>query len=232
MRAWVVALVLVLVSASTQVHGARVIVYHRDHHNDPGNVSSVITRGRHVSLVDKDAPIGPNEAEDSELKLFRTVFDRHPIATHGTTPPTPPPTPLNALTAQLTGSVYRGTAPAYNGSNARVYVIDSGCQVAHPFLAPFFASGQLVLGPSFVPSELDVGTDTLGHGTHVTGIVLQLAPGVRVTCVRVFNKLGGGTSSSLAFAIDWAASVRPPVPSPVAVTDTQPRTAAKPNPPA
>ncbi len=113
----------------------------------------------------------------------------------------------------LTGAEWVGTDPAvwqdqpalerirveeaHEGSTGRgtvVAVLDTGLQVEHPALAGRMATGGLDLvdadsTPSDVPNGIDEDEDGLvdeasGHGTHVAGLVLAVAPDSRVLLVR------------------------------------------------
>jgi thermitase len=98
------------------------------------------------------------------------------------------------------------------GAGTIVAVLDTGVQAEHPSLAGRLAAGgvDLVDGDS-TPSDVADGIDedgdglvdeALGHGTHVTGIVLAVAPDSRVLPVRVL------TSDGIGFAFDVAEGVR------------------------
>ncbi len=131
----------------------------------------------------------------------------------------------------LTGARWVGTDPAVwqyqpalerirakqahemsTGTGSVVAVLDTGLQVEHPSLAGRIATGGLDLvdgdrTPSDLPNGIDEDDDGLvdeasGHGTHVAGIVLAVAPDSRVLPVRVLNSDGAG------FAFDVAEGVR------------------------
>jgi subtilisin len=92
--------------------------------------------------------------------------------------------------------------------NINVAVLDTGIDVHHPDLA--VAGG--------VNCSSDKTFDDLeGHGTHVSGTigaldnnigVVGVAPGARLWAVRVLNKNGSGSMSSLLCGIDWVTSTR------------------------
>jgi len=92
--------------------------------------------------------------------------------------------------------------------NINVAVLDNGIDVDHPDLV--VAGG--------VNCSTDKTFDALGsHGTHVAGIigalddnigVVGVAPGARLWAVRVCNKNGSCSMSSLLCGIDWVTSTR------------------------
>ena len=102
------------------------------------------------------------------------------------------------------------------GQGAIVAVLDTGVDVAHPDLTGAIVSG----GWDFVDddaspiderSNLDRDDDGLvdegaGHGTHVAGIILAVAPDARILPVRVLDSEGIGTSVNVARGISWAAA--------------------------
>jgi hypothetical protein len=131
----------------------------------------------------------------------------------------------------LTGAEWVGTDPAVwqdqpalerirveeahqmsTGTSTVVAVLDTGLQVEHASLAGRIAAGGLDLvdgdrTPSDVSNGIDEDDDGLvdeasGHGTHVAGIVLAVAPDSRVLPVRVLNSDGTG------FTFDVAEGVR------------------------
>ena len=97
-------------------------------------------------------------------------------------------------------------------SNVNAYIIDTGIDVSHPDLYVVnhvkFASG--------------VNADCHGHGTHVAGTVaardntsevVGVAPGARLTGVKVLGCSGSGSTSGVVKGIDWvtANAVKPAV---------------------
>lgn len=129
--------------------------------------------------------------------------------------------PMKAI-AQLTPwGITRSNATlsstlAGNGSgsigNVNVYVIDTGI-ATHPDL-------NLVRHVNLSTDRKN--TDCNGHGTHVAGTigarddstyVVGMAPGVRLTGVKVLDCSGAGTTSSVIKGVDWvtANAVKPAV---------------------
>lgn len=108
----------------------------------------------------------------------------------------------SALAGNGTGTV--------NGVN--VYVIDTGIAT--------HADLNLVQHMNFTTDRKN--TDCNGHGTHVagtigarddSGYVVGMAPGVRLTGVKVLDCNGAGTTSSVIKGVDWvtANAVKPAV---------------------
>ena len=97
--------------------------------------------------------------------------------------------------------------PVTQGDGVVVAIVDSGIDGSHPDLAP-----ALVPGMSTVDGPAD--QDTLGHGTHVAGIVAAVggndlgtagvAPRARLMPVRVLAD-GAALSSNVAKGVIWAA---------------------------
>lgn len=101
-----------------------------------------------------------------------------------------------------------------DGTGATVAVVDSGVQANHPDL-----NGKVDPGWQFVNNgSLGVpfsGTDSVGHGTHIAGTigaiannfigVAGMAPGARISPVRVLGADGSGSSADVARGITWAA---------------------------
>ncbi len=186
---------LAVLAAAAPARSKRVVVLHRgSNYEPPGPHDRVLRRGRHASLVEKDAVTDPaNEEEDRQIFLFGRAAA--------------PTTLLEAVQGAV-----GAPAPDYDGAGVALYVLDSGCDASHPAFAGLRAAGRFAAGPSFVDGEPGSGTDARGHGTAVAEIAaVQLAPGVNLTCVRVFGAAGSGTSSGLALALDWVAEqCRPP----------------------
>jgi subtilisin family serine protease len=93
------------------------------------------------------------------------------------------------------------------GAGVRVAVLDTGVDMAHPTLA-----GKLIAGYDFVDDDADpreqgtVDNYAYGHGTHVAGLVAQVAPDARIMPVRVLDPDGVGNiwvlAEALAYAVD------------------------------
>ncbi|MCY4028957.1 MAG: S8 family serine peptidase [Acidobacteria bacterium] len=87
------------------------------------------------------------------------------------------------------------------GSPLVVGVIDSGVHADHPHI------GAVVAGAAF-DARGCVGPDCidrLGHGTAVAAAIQDLAPGVRICPLKVFDRRLDAPVETLVAAIDWAA---------------------------
>ncbi len=91
------------------------------------------------------------------------------------------------------------------GAGVGVAVIDTGIDLSHPDLSP------VVNGKTCVTGTKNANDDN-GHGTHVAGTiaardssvgVVGVAPGATLYAVKVLNRNGSGTWSSVICGIDW-----------------------------
>ncbi|MDQ3607543.1 MAG: S8 family serine peptidase, partial [Actinomycetota bacterium] len=94
---------------------------------------------------------------------------------------------------------------------ARVAVLDTGIDLDNPDLNATDGV-NCVDGRRGSPAQ-----DTVGHGTHVAGIigarndgagVVGVAPGTEVVAVKVLDRDGGGWASELICGIDWVTATR------------------------
>lgn len=100
------------------------------------------------------------------------------------------------------------------GAGVIVAVIDTGVQLDHPALAAnLLPNGYDFLDGDSDPSDLPDGLDddedgqvdeALGHGSHVAGIVLLVAPEVAILPIRALNADGVGEIYGVAMAIEYA----------------------------
>ncbi|HEU4937800.1 MAG TPA: S8 family peptidase [Vicinamibacterales bacterium] len=101
----------------------------------------------------------------------------------------------------------------YDGTGIGVAVIDSGAAAAHDDLLG--ANGALVIDRfvDFVNGQ-ELPYDDYGHGTHVSGIIAGsgydsggarsgIAPGVRLTVLKVLDRKGNGYISDVIAALDY-----------------------------
>lgn len=99
------------------------------------------------------------------------------------------------------------------GSGVVVAVLDTGAQLDHPDLAPHLTDGYDFVDDDPVPADegngLDDDGDSLvdeatGHGTHVAGIVLLVAPQSQIMPLRVLDSDGLGNAFQVAQAMIYA----------------------------
>lgn len=101
------------------------------------------------------------------------------------------------------------------GAGSVVAVLDTGVQPKHPTLADNLTQARYdFIGDDRVPADAPNGLDdnndgevdeTVGHGTHVAGIVRLAAPRARIMPLRTLNSDGRGDVFVLAEAISYAA---------------------------
>jgi subtilisin family serine protease len=93
-----------------------------------------------------------------------------------------------------------------DGTGKTAWIIDTGIDFAHPDLNVDSARSR-----SFISTETSAA-DENGHGTHVAGIigaknnsfgVLGVASGANLVALKVFNKDGQGTVSSIVQALAY-----------------------------
>ena len=119
---------------------------------------------------------------------------------------------LMAVTAETVGAdqVWSGAATGlagYNGEGIGVAVIDSGV-ASHKSIRD-----RIVASYDFTGGGV---RDELGHGTHVTGIIVGdqdsgypgIAPGSHIVSLKVLNGDGSGETSDVISAIQWAVDNR------------------------
>ena len=96
-----------------------------------------------------------------------------------------------------------------DGTGKTAWIIDSGIDFTHPDL-----NADATRSKSFI-SGVTSAADENGHGTHVAGIigaknntigVLGVASGASLVALRVFNKDGEGTLSSIIQALSYVNS--------------------------
>ena len=97
----------------------------------------------------------------------------------------------------------------YTGKGIRIAVIDTGCDVSHPFITDSISKAV-----SIVPGEDE--HDYCGHGTHCSGIALGrtitvdgheihgVAPAAELIMVKVLDKSGSGQTSWVCQGIEKA----------------------------
>ncbi len=99
------------------------------------------------------------------------------------------------------------------GKNVTVAVIDTGVDLKHPDL-----KANVLPGYDFVDND-PIAQDISGHGTHVAGLVAAngkaygVAPQANILPIRVLRDLSGGSTSTVAQGILWAANLLPDLPN-------------------
>jgi subtilisin family serine protease len=127
-----------------------------------------------------------------------------PHSLHGDATPLPPPTPFFCLRAPVDIlTALNGTEASlsgHDGAGVTIAVVDSGCDVSHPFFTERQAEIELMLGPGIRGPNID----TLGHGTMICGSILSIAPAAKLRVIKTTDDL------SLA-AFKLAAAMRPQI---------------------
>ena len=123
--------------------------------------------------------------------------------------------PMHAAAQTTPTGVARIRAPETldKGAGVNVAVLDTGIDTSHPDLAPIGTHGKnCSTGSSYND------TSSIGHGTHVAGIigaldngvgVVGVAPAVTLWAVRVLNNAGSGDESTLVCGLDFVDSKAP-----------------------
>ncbi|PKN95408.1 MAG: hypothetical protein CVU44_01615 [Chloroflexi bacterium HGW-Chloroflexi-6] len=139
------------------------------------------------------------------------------LRAHGELTPTPPGNPDQWAWNKI------GLADAQKistGQGIIIAVLDTGLAADHSLLRSSIAAGYDFVGMSNSIYDTGNGLDDdgdgiidedLGHGTHVSGIILTEAPGVQIMPIRVLNSDGVGTywevAAGIRFAVDHGAKI-------------------------
>ncbi|MCC7178175.1 MAG: S8 family serine peptidase [Acidobacteria bacterium] len=105
----------------------------------------------------------------------------------------------------LNGPLHLHSLRPRTGRGVRIVVIDSGVYSSHPHVGG-------VAGGVSVDVEGGIGVDfvdRLGHGTAVTAVIREKAPGADVWAARVFERRLDAPITALVSAIDWALTRQP-----------------------
>jgi thermitase len=118
------------------------------------------------------------------------------------------PAPENSATWQQIHLQQAQTRASNLGATVKVAVIDTGIDLNHPaFNNALVSAGDMYdyVDGDAVPQEQGVdGQNGYGHGTSVSGIVLQVAPEAKVMPLRALDADGYGDITAVASAIDFA----------------------------
>lgn len=111
---------------------------------------------------------------------------------------------------------------ANKGAGVEVAVIDTGILATHPDLA-----GKVVGGKNCTTASGGY-TDQNGHGTHVAGTIaavnntvgaVGVAPGVKLWSVRVLDRFGNGSWSSVICGLDFVTGKAPANGGPIKIAN-------------
>ncbi len=98
------------------------------------------------------------------------------------------------------------------GEGARVAVIDSGIEAEHPDLEGCVEAedGVVVVLDDQGDPVIRRGPhpDSFGHGTAIAGIIHSIAPGARITSVKVLGAGLGGKAANFLRALGWVVEQR------------------------
>lgn len=95
------------------------------------------------------------------------------------------------------------------GKGVEVAVIDSGIDASHPALKGKVRQACIVSdhGEGKIEYKLVPGEkshDSFGHGSGVAGIILEIAPDVNLTSVKVLGEDNAGSGEALIAGFKWA----------------------------
>ncbi len=193
------------VAAAQPAPKERYIVVLRDDVVDPGSVAETLSRGNGLEV---------GQVYRHALKGFAAKIPAAAVAGLSRNPRVAfiePDQPIEAAAELATGvnriEAYANFIARIDGTDTRVdvgvAVLDSGVAINHPALN--VVDGTDCTGVGYYD-------DDNGHGTHVAGIigaidngqgVVGVAPGAPISSVKVLDRDGSGTWSSLICGIDW-----------------------------
>ncbi|MBR3810717.1 MAG: S8 family peptidase [Agathobacter sp.] len=90
-------------------------------------------------------------------------------------------------------NVYR---KGFTGKNVRIAILDTGV-----FLHRDLKS-KVVLFKDYINNRA-LTYDDNGHGTHIAGIINEMAPGVELLVFKILDKNGSGTTKQALKALEW-----------------------------
>ena len=182
---------------------------------------SQVVNDPRVAFVSEDHVVGISDTVRTNVRSERDTRPADPREDVSSTPE------LEAVSQGVqsfpTGINRIGAAGKTNvGAGVNVAVIDTGILGTHPDLM-----GQVVGGKNCTKASGGY-TDQNGHGTHVSGTIAGLnnkvgvvgvSPGVKLWSVRVLDRFGGGTWSSVICGLDFVASMAPSKNGPIQVAN-------------
>jgi subtilisin family serine protease len=96
-----------------------------------------------------------------------------------------------------------------DGAGVSVAIVDSGVDGGHPDVGGVDEAVVVVAADDGSPvAEVDREPDVSGHGTACAGLIRSLAPGCRLTSVRVLGADETGTGRDLVAGLRWALESR------------------------
>ncbi|MFO7612671.1 MAG: S8 family peptidase [Clostridia bacterium] len=169
---------------------------------------------RHLSIINAVSAYLPDAAlkrlaAEKNIKRIETdsivTMDKKPVPSPTETPPPPAPSQItpwgvDRIDADLSWHLVGAAV-------VKVAVLDTGIDLDHPDLAANIKGGYNVISPR------KTADDDNGHGTHVAGIiaavnndfgVVGVGPTLDLYAVKVLDRRGSGTISTIIAGIEWA----------------------------
>lgn len=84
----------------------------------------------------------------------------------------------------------------YTGKGIRIALLDTGV-FPHPELKP-----NIICFKDYIEYQTECYDDN-GHGTHIAGILWQMAPKAEILVFKILDKNGNGTTDKALSALDW-----------------------------
>ena len=199
------------------------------------NELAKVTSDPRVEFVSEDHAVSIADSASGlreEVQSFSSwrSRDKQPAPSPDPSPPPPSPSPSPSPDPSASAPSQQAVSPqslqplptgvkrikagglANTGEGVDVAIIDTGISAQHPDLA-----GKVVGGKNCSTGSGSY-IDQNGHGTHVAGTIAALnntfgvvgvAPGARLWAVRVLDKNGGGSWSTVICGLDFVTSQAP-----------------------
>ena len=90
-------------------------------------------------------------------------------------------------------NVYR---KGYTGKGVRIALLDTGAFTHRDLKC------RIVLFKDYI-NDKKLSYDDNGHGTHIAGILSEMAPGAELMVFKILDKNGNGTTEKALKALDW-----------------------------